>query len=339
MELEARKKRVLRAIVDDYIRTNAPVGSRSVSRTSGLGVSSATIRNEMADLEEMGYLIQPHVSAGRVPSHKAYRLYVDEMLPRGLESEERESALAYFSSRVRDMQDVLGLCAQTISELTRCTALVMTPRQSDLRVTNLQLVQTGRAGALLIIVTDSGVIRDAAIRVSEKLDADALYAISRMLTERLKGSTLKQVQEMLYGYAAHSGADARVLSGIAELAGQMEKQMSAERVMVGGAHTILSFPEYADVSRARAFMDVLEKREQLLSLLRPPERDVLVRIGAEVGVTELGDCAVLTAPYRAGRGHKGTIGVIGPVRMDYARKIDTLRLLSGALSEALSPEA
>ena len=279
MDFNDRKKRILQVIVEDFILTNTPVGSRTISKSSGLGVSSATIRNEMADLEEMGYLIQPHVSAGRVPSDKAYRLYVDALLTPGLREDERESVRRYFTSRVHDMEDVISLCAQTLSDLTHYTALVLTPRQSDLRVSSLHLVSVARGSALLIVVTDSGVIRDTTIRVSEKL------------TERLRGLSLRQMREMLYGFAAHSDADARVLSGIAELAGQMEKQTETDRVMVGGAHNILYYPEYADVCRARAFMDALQNRDALITLMRPPQSPVSVRIGGETGIPELSDWA------------------------------------------------
>ena len=339
MELTERKKKILRAIVDEYIRTAEPVGSKTIAQMPGMDSSSAPIRNEMADLEEMGYLIQPHVSAGRVPSDKAYRLYVDALLTPGLREDERESVRRYFTSRVHDMEDVISLCAQTLSDLTHYTALVLTPRQSDLRVSSLHLVSVARGSALLIVVTDSGVIRDTPIRVSEKLDSDGLYAISKMLTERLRGLSLRQMREMLYGFAAHSDADARVLSGIAELAGQMEKQTETDRVMVGGAHNILYYPEYADVCRARAFMDALQNRDALITLMRPPQSPVSVRIGGETGIPELSDCSVITAPYRVGRGHMGTIGVVGPMRMNYARVMDTLTLVSRELTSMLSVDA
>jgi heat-inducible transcriptional repressor len=339
MDFNERKKRILQIIVEDFILTNTPVGSRTISKNGGLGVSSATIRNEMADLEEMGYLLQPHVSAGRIPSDKAYRLYVDALLAPGLRDDERESVRRYFTSRVHDMEDVISLCAQTLSDLTHYAALVMTPRQSDLRVSSLHLVGVARGSALLIVVTDSGVIRDTTIRVSEKLDSDGLYAISKMLTERLRGLSLRQMREMLYGFAAHSDADARVLSGIAELAGQMEKQTETDRVMVGGAHNILYYPEYADVSRARAFMDALEKRDALITLMRPPQGTISVRIGSEIGMAELSDCSVITAPYRVGRGHVGTIGVVGPMRMNYARVMDTLSIVAHELTGMLSVDA
>ncbi len=336
MIVDERKQRILQAIIEDFILSNTPVGSRTLCKTSGLGVSSATIRNEMADLEEMGYLIQPHVSAGRVPSNKAYRLYVSGLMREGLQETERERIRAYFTSRVHDLEDVSTLCAQTVSELTHYTALVMTPRQGDQKVEGLHLVPVGRERALLIVVTDSGSVRDAVIRVSDKLGAESLFAIGRMLTDRLKGLTLRQVREMLYGYAAGSDADARVLSGVAALAGQMEKQAEQDRVTVGGAHNILYYPEYADVARARAFMDALDRQEELIALMRRAESGVNVFIGAECGISEFGDCSVVCAPYQIGRGHKGAIGVVGPTRMPYARIMETIDLLAAELSGMLA---
>ena len=163
--IDARKERILRAIIDDYILTALPVGSRTISRKYETSLSSATIRNEMSDLEELGYLAQPHVSAGRVPSVKAYRLYVDELLAGG-ELPQNAAARAYFASHVRQMEDVVTSAAQAVSEFTRYTAVVMMPKQLDLRVANVQLVPMPRGSALLVIVTDTGAIRDTVLRVS-----------------------------------------------------------------------------------------------------------------------------------------------------------------------------
>ena len=185
--------------------------------------------------------------------------------------DERESVRRYFTSRVHDMEDVISLCAQTLSDLTHYTALVLTPRQSDLRVSSLHLVSVARGSALLIVVTDSGVIRDTTIRVSEKLDSDGLYAISKMLTERLRGLSLRQMREMLYGFAAHSDADARVLSGIAELAGQMEKQTETDRVMVGGAPTSCIIPSMPTSAGRAPSWTRCKNRDALITLMRPPQ--------------------------------------------------------------------
>ena len=338
MDVDARKLRILQAIVEDYILSNTPVGSRTLSKTCGLGVSSATIRNEMADLTDMGYLIQPHVSAGRVPSAKAYRLYVTRLRPQGLSDQEIESARRAFTGRVRDIESLDSQGAAAISDLTHYTALVLSPRQSDLKVRSLHLIPVAADRALLVIVTDSGVIRDTSIRVSSRLDAGALYTIGQMLTQRTQGMTLKQLREMLYGCAASSDADARVLGGIAELAAQVEKQTETDRVLVGGAHNILYYPEYADVAAARAFMDALEDQGSLISLLRGQENAVTVRIGQETGIEAFRGCSVITAPYRVGRGHTGAIAIIGPTRMPYARMMDMMGMFSRELTAALSVE-
>ena len=336
MDVDARKLRILQAIVEDYILSNTPVGSRTLSKTCGLGVSSATIRNEMADLTDMGYLIQPHVSAGRVPSAKAYRLYVTQLRPQGLNDQEIESARRAFTGRVRDIESLDSQGASAISDLTHYTSLVLSPRQSDLKVRSLHLIPVAADRALLVIVTDSGVIRDTSIRISSRLDDGALYTIGQMLTRRTQGMTLRELREMLYGCAASSDADARVLGGIAELAAQVEKQTETDRVLVGGAHNILYYPEYADVAAARAFMDALEDQGSLIGLLRGQENAITVRIGQETGIEAFQNCSVITAPYRVGRGHTGAIAIIGPTRMPYARMMDMMSMFSRELTAALS---
>jgi len=332
--IDARKERILHAIIDDYILTALPVGSRTISRKYETSLSSATIRNEMSDLEELGYLAQPHVSAGRVPSVKAYRLYVDDLLSAHAPAPDA-AAREYFSSRVRQMEDVITTAAQAISEITRYTAVVMMPKQTELRVSTLQLVPMPRGAALLVIVTDTGAIRDTVIRVSQSLDGDALYAISRMLTEHLAGRTLQEVQEMLGAYSRQMGGDAQVLEGIADLAAQMERQSATDTLTVGGSHNILNYPEYSDVEKARAFLSALEEKEKLMALLSEDQGAFAVRIGPETGLPEMADCSVVTASYQVGAGHRGAVGVIGPTRMPYGRVLSALSAIGGALSDML----
>ena len=338
MVLDERKLRILSAIIDDYVETASPVGSRTITRKYNMGVSPATIRNEMSDMEELGYLDQPHVSAGRVPSTKAYRLYVDMLLSgaRRPIGEDRE-ALQYFTERITQMEDVVQTAAQAVSELTHLTALVMMPGQPTMRIATLQLVPMPRGSALLVIVTDSGIVRDTVIRVSDQLDMDALYTISRMLTETLAGHTLREAQEMLDAYAARSTADQRVLMGVRNLAVQMARQSSVDSVSVDGTHHILNYPEYSDVEKARAFLSVMETRDKLLSVLRSGSGTVTVRIGSEVGLEELGDCSLVTAPFQLGGGF-GSIGVLGPMRMPYDRVIRTLSTIGQAMTEIFGSE-
>jgi heat-inducible transcriptional repressor len=339
VQIDERKKRILQAVIDDYIMTALPVGSRTISRKYEMGLSSATIRNEMSDLEELGYLEQPHISAGRVPNAKAYRLYVDQLLQTGIiPSKDTKSVHDYFTQRVRQIEDVVTSAAQAISEMTHYTSLVMMPRQLELRVSCLQLVPVSRATALLVIVTDSGIIRDTIVHVSDMLDADALYAISRMLTEQLAGRTLGEVQDMLREFSRNTSADARVLSGVAELISQMEKQSETDTVKVGGPQNILNYPEYSDVEKARNFLSLLETKDKLMQMLRNEGGMAFtVRIGFENGLPEMNDCSIVTANYTTGSGGKGVIGVIGPTRMPYRRVISTLDIVRQALNEMLLP--
>ncbi len=328
--VDARKKRILQYIIEDYVLTALPVGSRTISRKYETSLSSATIRNEMSDLEEMGYLAQPHVSAGRVPSQKAYRLYVDGLLQEkiGIDAQLHR----FFSEQIRPMEDVATAAAQAIAELTHYTAVVMMPKQLELRISCLQLVPMPRGSALLVIVTDTGAIRDTQIKVSDRLDSDALFSISRLLTERLAGRTLQEVQEMLGAYARMNGPDARVLEGVAALAAQMERQSAQDTVIIAGSHNILNYPEYADVQKARAFLSALEEKERLTELLSHHDAPYMVHIGSESGIPDMQDCAIVTAGYQVGRGHRGAVGVIGPARMPYPQVLSTL----GAVSQVLS---
>lgn len=332
--LGERKVRILSAVIHDHILTAMPVGSVTICRKYEPSLSSATIRNELSALEALGYLCQPHISAGRVPSHKAYRLYVDSLLHRGLEEQESDSIKAYLLSRVRQMDDVVSGAAQALSDLTHYTALVMVPRQLELRISCLQLVPMPGGMALLVIVTDGGIIRDSVIRISRALDADALYAISRMLTERLAGRTVQQVQEMLREYSHLMDADGSVCQSIADLASQMARQTGTDTVAIGGSHNILKYPEFADVGKARAFMSALEDKEHLLSLLNRDSAPLSVRIGPELGVKGLEDCAMVAARYKVGP-QAGTVSVIGPARMPYGKVLSTLHAVGNALSELM----
>lgn len=200
MPMDARKFRILQAIIDDYILTAIPVGSRTISKKYDMGISSATIRNEMSDLEELGYLDQPHVSAGRIPSTKAYRLYVDSLLQNGMiRDEDTDSVRGYFTARAGQMDEAISQAAKALSGLTHYTALVMSPKGKELRIRNMQLVQVTSQSALLVVVTDSGVIRDTVIPTGRDLDSDALYAISRALTESLSGRTVSEALDVLNG--------------------------------------------------------------------------------------------------------------------------------------------
>mgnify|MGYP003157370081 CR=1 FL=1 len=325
MTMDARKFRILQAIIDDYILTAIPVGSRTISKKYEMGLSSATIRNEMSDLEELGYLDQPHVSAGRIPSAKAYRLYVDQLLQNGsIRTGDAADVRAYFTNRAQQMEDVISRAAQALSGLTHYTSLVMSPKGAELRIRTLQLVPVSSKSALLVIVTDGGIMRDSVIRVGNDMDSDALYAVSRMLTERLSGHTLSEALALIKETERDMQAERPVLNG------------GKAKLTLGGASNILNFPEYSDVEKARCFLSVLETKDKLLKLMENHgEMAFTVRIGPETGIPELEDCSLVTATYRLSDNTHGTIGVIGPTRMQYGRVLSVLSAMGKQLTDLL----
>jgi len=340
MSMDARKFRILQAIIDDYILTAIPVGSRTISKKYEMGLSSATIRNEMSDLEELGYLDQPHISAGRIPSIKAYRLYVDQLLQTGkIHSDDVDSMRAHFSDRTGKMEDVINRAAQVLSSVTHYTSLVMSPKGGEMTIRNLQLVPVSNSSALLVIVTDNGIVRDSVIHVDSDLDADALYAISRTLTERLAGHTLGETLEMLKTMGREFAEKRAVLGGISELVADVENQQTKTKLAFGGTSNILNYPEYNDVEKARSFLSMLETKDALLHILEQHQNVAFtVRIGPETGVPELRDCSLVTATYSLGDHTHGTIGVIGPTRMQYGRVLNVLSTMGEQLTRLLTQD-
>ena len=332
--MDERKLRILEAIINDYILTAVPVGSRTISKKYDMGLSSATIRNEMSDLEELGYLDQPHVSAGRIPSAKAYRLYVDELLrTKKLTSSDDDEVRAHFAGRARQMGDVIDHAAQVLSGLTHYTAIVLPPHGHEPKVQTIQLVPVSSVSALVIIVTDSGIVRDTVIRVSDSLDSDTLYAISRMLTGELRGLPLSEAAKHIPEVSARLRQNEEVLSGVHDLL--RNASVGSSHVAVGGTSNMLSYPEYNDVEKARGFLSLIESRDKLASLMATQGGTFTVRIGPETGVPEMQDCSIVTATYSTGTDQAGTIGVIGPTRMQYSRVLSVMSTMGRQLSQLL----
>ncbi len=338
MPLDDRKYLILQAIIDDYISTAMPVGSRTISRKSGVGFSPATIRNEMSDLEELGYLDQPHTSAGRVPSDKAYRLYVDHLLKVGKISEdESERMHETIQARSAQVDGVIRSAAQVLADATQYTSVIVAPKLGTLRIKHIQLVPVADCTALMIIVTNFGIVKDAVIHVPDGLDADDLYSISRMLTQRLANKPLEAVRQTFSELLRDSDNNRRLMG---ETLRVIERKLEAEdsaEVVVGGGSKLLNYPEYSDVQKAKSFLAVLESKDKLRRLIgREGGMEVTIRIGAENDVPEMSDCSIVTAQYRVGDQSGGTLGIIGPTRMNYNRVIPVLEFMSQAMSEILS---
>ncbi|MDR2515486.1 MAG: heat-inducible transcriptional repressor HrcA [Christensenellaceae bacterium] len=331
MSLDDRKFRILQAIIDDYILTAMPVGSRTISKKGGMTLSSATIRNEMSDLEELGYLDQPHTSSGRVPSWKAYRLYVDRLLQvASLPPEESARVKEIFKTRMDQMEDVFAAAARAISELTDYAGVLIAPRAG--RVQRVQLVPITANTALMVTVTDNGIHKDSVVPIPGGLSPDHLYMISNVLTERAQGHTIAEIlpmaNELLRDMGLHR---AFFLSLLDRLARQMEPDSAA--VVVGSASKLLAQPEFSDIERARGLLSALETKDQLARLLSARSQiEFSITIGPELMLDGMQNSSLVTMSYSLGGG-AGAMGVIGPSRMQYGRVLGILSAMRQALNE------
>lgn len=338
MELDARKLRILQAIIDDYILTAAPVGSRTIAKRTDISLSSATIRNEMSDLEEMGFLEQPHTSAGRIPSDKAYRLYVNSIMSRAaLTGDEITVIREHYAQRYSDVNDIVKQTANVLSSITKYPSMVLTPRMHAARLRYLHIVPLNDDMALLVIVTDAGLARDFLIRVPRNLDAQEVEKLSRLLNNRLAGHRLEEIGTLRMGELSGELAAGKDFldAMLASLKGSLDEK--PRRVELSGARNILNFPEYSDVERARALMGAFEKEDLLYRILTGRgDVEFSITIGGENENAGMKDCSVVTAKYRVGDEPIGSFGVIGPTRMHYARVLAVMNQIGLSLSEMLT---
>lgn len=331
--MDERKFRILQAIIDDYILTGLPVGSRTISKKYEKGLSSATIRNEMSDLEDLGFLEQPHVSAGRIPSTKAYRLYVDHLLAtEEIPVADIKNVQAFFTKRIRHMEDVVDHTAKALSALTNYTAVVVSPKGNNVTIRNVQLVQINPTTALMVLITSEGLIKDAIIRIPDSIGPDTLYAISSMLTKQLYDRQLSEVQAVLASVTSEMAYQREILETIIAVTDSIENQSA--HISIGGGSNILKYPEYADATKAQSFLSLLEAKDTLAKLLsNRGELAFTVRIGAETGIQSVDDLSVVSAAFSFGKGSPGTIGIIGPTRMHYGKVIAILNAMGNHLSQ------
>lgn len=338
MELNERKLRILQAIVDDYIATAMPVGSRTLTKKYISELSAATIRNEMSDLEELGFLDSPHTSAGRVPSYKAYRLYVDHIMRVGeLNVDESGFINAYFGQRIGEMEQVIQGAAKAVSEATGYAAMVMAPQCEDARLLRIQLVPLTAGTALVVLVTDSMVYKDTVIRVPSSMGSGDFHGLSEMLTHRFGGKKLCEISQ--YAQNDMPGELAEEKEFFRALTRQMQRSTHGQKdLAVDGALNIFQLPEYQnDMERAQSFLVALNSREKLYELLSHAAKwEFTVTIGPENEFENFKDMSVVTASYKIGDQPLGSVGVIGPVRMDYRRVIRVLNYMGRSMSEILS---
>lgn len=336
MGLTARKEKILQAVIDNYITTAVPVSSKELSEKHMPQLSSATIRNELSALEEMGYLMQPHTSSGRVPTAEAYKLYVDKLMPRRkLTRPELNVIKKYFNSQVGEIEDVLKKTAKVLSEITNYTSVTLMPKIRDALVKNIKFVSLDAYSMLVVIVTDSGVIKDTVVELDESLPEDYFDAAAKLISKVFYNRPLYEilnpenaVNEEIDRYKAFFAYVTEIL----EHYFADEDTAGGGRVILEGSSKLLEYPEYSDVSKAKTLFQVLDAREKLYPLLRDAnEMDFSVKIG-NAGGEGLQDCAIVTAKYSIDGREVGTQGVIGPIRMDYPLVISVLDSIGKVIS-------
>lgn len=336
MELDDRKLLILRTIIDDYIMTAMPIGSRAISKHPGIRFSSATIRNEMSDLEEMGYLDQPHTSAGRIPSDKAYRLYVDSLMQRAnLTKQEVDLIRMHVSRRIEEAENLITQAAEVLSALTHYPSIVMAPKLRRVKIKHMQLVPITDGKALAVIVTDSGTVHNTPMRVPTGYGATELEGFSRMLTTSLAGQTPDEAIIMLQNtLGPELGEHRQFFDQLADALADDLKRPNEKRIALGGATSIFQHPEFSDIRRAQEMLSMLETKQTLYNILdRATMLRFTVTIGQENEEEAVKDTSIVTATYRIGDTPIGSFGVIGPTRMHYARVTAVLECMARSLSE------
>jgi len=338
MEIDDRKKKVLQAIVLDYISTAEPVGSRTISRKYSLGVSSATIRNEMADLEEMGLIEQPHTSAGRVPSDAGYRYYVDWLMKRAFLSNPEKSVVeGIVSQKIKRIQGLVQETSRLLSELTNLTAVVLTPQQSKSAFQQVHLLPYQPGKAIMVVVKENGAVENFIIDVSESTTTEDLQRVSGILNSKLRGLTLGQVKTSLLGEIYSELSRQKDLISMAmELLEPILDSDDRDGVVLGGTINMLNQPEFQDVEKLKNVLKLFEEGQLLKKLLCEETGSGLsVKIGGENKLEEMHDCSLITASYELEGKTVGVIGVIGPTRMDYAKACSLVEFMTQHLSKSL----
>jgi heat-inducible transcriptional repressor len=337
MLLDDRKRRVLQAIVEDYIATAEPVGSRTIARKYQLGVSPATIRNEMADLEDLGLIEQPHTSAGRIPSDRGYRLYVDSiMTDRPLSRGEQDLISAAFESRIGQLHSIISNTARLLSDATKYTALVLGPRRDTAIFQHVSIVPLRDRQALIMLVTDNGMVENRIINIPPDLDIDTLEKISAVVNHHLRGQTVDQLgRGTIRALETELSQYRQILGETMSMLESPQHGNDDDRLIVGGQLNILDQPEFRDFDKMRAILTALQKESFVEKMMLSGREGFQITIGIEHGTPELADCSLVKATYMIDGRPLGTIGVLGPKRMQYERVASIVKYVSVQLNDAL----
>ena len=342
-QLDGRKVTILKAIIKTYLETGEPVGSRTISKYTDLNLSSATIRNEMSDLEELGYIVQPHTSAGRIPSDKGYRFYVDQIMQE--KEEEFTEIKELMLKRVDRVELLLKQMARILAQNTNYAALISAPQYHRNKLKFIQLSKVDDGKLLVVIVVEGNLIKNTMIPISQQLSDEGLLNLNILLNNALNGLTIEEINldvisRLKEQAGIHSEVVDRVLNEVAEAIRADDDDL---QIYTSGATNIFKYPELSDGEMASRLIGTLEQKELLQELVddvnsSESSSGIQVYIGEEAPVQTMRDCSIVTANYELGEGLRGTIGIIGPKRMDYEKVLNTLRNLMTQLDSILKKD-
>lgn len=344
MEMDDRKIKILNAIIQNYLETGEPVGSRTISKFTDLNLSSATIRNEMSDLEEMGYIVQPHTSAGRIPSDAGYRFYVDHMLSeKERELNEREADLNKKESLLIDKVDKVEVLLQNVAKMlavnTNYATMVTAPSCNGNRIKFLQLSLMEEHKILAVVVLDGNIVKNTILDSSVDIDSDHLLKLNFILNNALCGLSLEEVNlSIISKLTTQAGDYSQLIRDVLDAVAEAAKVDDDLQIYTSGATNIFRYPELSDNQKASELIYTLEEKKMLAGLVndtmqKEGNEGIQIYIGNEAPVKTMKDCSVVTATYELDSGKKGTIGIIGPKRMDYKKVFETIKDIQDQLNE------
>ncbi|WP_026692842.1 heat-inducible transcriptional repressor HrcA [Peribacillus kribbensis] len=336
--LTDRQLFILQAIIDDFIRSAQPVGSRSLSKKEDITFSSATIRNEMADLEELGFLEKTHTSSGRIPSEKGYRYYVDHLLsPHQLKIKDVELLKSIFAEKIYELEKIVQKSAKILSELTSYTTIVLGPGVQENKLRRLQIVPLNKETAIAIIVTDTGHVENKMFSIPPSLDVNEIEKMVNILNERLQGVPLMELSDKIYREVAVLLS--RHIKSYDKLVQNLAHTLDVpghEKLFFGGKTNMLQQPEFNDLDKIKTLLSMIDQEQDMYKLLSKNPAGIHVKIGRENKISAMENCSLITASYSIGKEQVGTIAILGPTRMQYSRVISLLDLLSHDLTSALT---
>lgn len=342
MDLDDRKIKILYAVIRNYLETGEPVGSRTISKYTDLNLSSATIRNEMSDLEELGYIIQPHTSAGRIPTDKAYRLYVDTIM------EEKDREISELKGMLVEtegkMDRVLKNVAKLLATNTNYASVVSAPQYQRNKLKFIQLSKVDSNQILAVIVVEGNVIKNNIIQVTEPLNDETILKLNILLNTNLNGLSIDEINlAMISTLKQQAGIHSDIVGEVIDAVAEAIRADEDLQIYTSGANNILKYPELADHQKAGELITAFEEKEMLAKLAAKSIEDesdtgIQVYIGEESPIQSMKDCSVVTATYDLGQGMKGSIAVVGPKRMDYEKVVGTLRTMMTELENVYGKE-